>query len=155
MVENWIDNLVRVWEISDGVEGQVRSFRIFEKAEFPEALNLDVPTALTFVDEIDADYSLGGPGVILWHGSTSFHVTPDLNRARLPGVFRYFGRILVAAAANMKLSGLVDYFALEPNGSISLAAMQYGEEAKHLGLEVKWMVKEKVVLAVGDPSIPA
>jgi hypothetical protein len=154
MVENWIDTLTKVWEISDGSEnGRVKSFRIYERAEFPETLNLDVPTALTFVDGIDADYSVGGPGIIMWHGSTSFHVTPDLDRSRLPDVILYFGRILAAAAANMKLSGKVDYFSLEGSSSISLAAMQYGNEARHLGLEVKWMVKEEVVLAVGDPSL--
>ena len=155
MVENWIDTLTRVWEIPDGQGNQVRSFRIYERAEFPEEIQLDVPTALTFIGDIDADYSQGGPAIIMWHGSTSFHLTPDLNRARLPGVILYFDRILIAAAANMKLSGRVNYFALEPTGSISLVAMQYGNEAKHLGLEVKWMVKENVVLAVGDPSLSA
>ena len=155
MVENWIDTLTRVWELPDGAGGQVKSFRLYERAEFPEEIQLDVPTALTFIGDIDADYSQGGPGVIMWHGSTSFHVTPDLDRTRLPGVILYFGRILAAAAANMKLSGRVDYFALEQTGSISLVAMQYGNEAKHLGLEVKWMVIEKVVLAVGDPSLSA
>ena len=153
MIEDWIDTLTRVWEIPDGADGQVRSYRIYERAEFPEEIALDVPTALTFVDDIDAVYSQGGPGIIMWHGSTSFHVTPDLNRARLPGVILFYKRILVAAAANMKLSGRVDYFALEQTGSISLVAMQYGNEARHFGLEVKWMVKESVVLVVGDPSL--
>jgi hypothetical protein len=153
MVEDWIDTLVRVWEIDDGRGGQVRSYRVFERDEFPEEVQLDVPSALTFVEDLDAEMSQGGPCIIMWHGTTSFHVTPDLNRSRLPYVLRYIRRILTAAGANMKLSGLVDYFALEPTGSISIVAMQYGNEAKHLGLEVKWMVKESVIIQVGDPSL--
>jgi hypothetical protein len=153
MVEDWIDTMTRVWEISDGKGGQVRSYRIFEREEFPEEVQLDVPTALTFVENLDVEISQGGPGIIMWHGTTTFHVTPDMSRARLPNVLRYIQRILTAQAANMKLSGLVDYFALESTDSIGIVAMQYGNEARHLGLEVKWMVKEQVVLVVGDPSL--
>jgi len=153
MIENWVDTLTRVWEIPNGRGGQVKSYRVFESDEFPETLNLDVPTALTFVDGVDADYSQGGPAICMWHGTTIFHLTPDLDRTRFPYVLTFFSRILVAAAANMKLSGRVDYFALEASDSIGVVVTQYGNEARHLGLEVKWMVKEEVVLAVGDPSL--
>jgi ABC-type iron transport system FetAB ATPase subunit len=91
----------------------------------------------------------------MWHGTTVFHLTPDLNRQRVPYVLQFFKLIMVAASANMKLTGKVDYFALESSTSISMVVAQYGNEARHLGLEVKWMVKESVILAVGDPSLSA
>ena len=153
MVDDWVDELTRAWEISDGRGGQVRSYRIFEKDEFPEEIPLDIPTALTFVDDVDAEYSQGGPCILMWHGTTVFHLTPDLNRQRTPYLMLFFNRILVAAAANMKLTGKVDYFALEPNTSIAVVITQYGNEARHLGLEVRWLVKESVVIPVGDPSL--
>ena len=153
MIETWVDELTRVWEIPDGKGGQVRSYRLFEKDEFPAEVPLDSPTALTFVDDVDTDYSQGGPTILMWHGTTVFHLTPNLDRSRIPYLSTFFSRILVAAATNMKLSGKVNYFALEPSNSISVVVTQYGNEAPHLGIEVKWMVKENVVLTVGDPSL--
>jgi hypothetical protein len=144
MIENWIDSLVKIWEVSDGKTGTVQSYRIFTRDEFPEDVPLDRATCLTFVDDVDLEYSVGGPRKAFWHGSSYFHVTPDLARSRMPSVLRYFNRIIVAAAGNLTLGGLVDHFVLESTGSISIVQLKYGNEAPHVGLEVKWIVKETI-----------
>lgn len=144
MIDAWIDNLAKVWEISDGRGGTVRSYRIFERNEFPDEVPLDRPVALTFVDAVDLSVTAGGPNLAFWHGSTIFHLTPDLSRSRMPYILPYFERIVLAAAANMQLGGAVEYFALEETNSIAITMLQYGTEARHLGLEVRWLVKERI-----------
>lgn len=154
-VEVWIDTLAKVWEISDGKSGTVKSYRVFERDEFPEDVPLDKATALSFIDNADIQYSQGGPCTVIWHGSTEFNLAPNLSRKHIPRILRYFKRIVVAAAANMKLSGKVSYFALEPQNSISLEPLQYGQQARHLGLVVRWTVKQVIAgLVVGDPTLP-
>ncbi len=154
-VEVWIDTLTRVWEIDDGKGGLVKSYRIFERDEFPEDVPLDVATALTFVDDADIQYSQGGPCTVFWHGTTEFNLAPDLSRKHVPRILRYFKRITVAAAANMKLGGCVSYFVLDNTKSIRMATLRYGNAAPHLGLEVTWTVKQVIAgLVVGDPSMP-
>ena len=150
MIEDWIDAVTKVWEIPDMKAGTVTSYRVFERNEFPEEVPLDRAVALTFCDVVDAEYSMGGPNKAFWHGTTFFHLTPDLARARVPYVLRFYKPIILAAAANMRLSGLVDYFALEPTDSISIVQLSYGNEAPHMGLEVKWTVKEQMTgLVIG------
>lgn len=140
MIENWIDALAKVWEVDDGRGGQVQAYRLFERDEFPEDIPLDRPTALTFFDDVEVAYSLSGPNLAFWTGTTEFNLTPDLSRRRIPAVLRYVPRIIQAAAANMTLGGRVNYFVI--NTKISLIPLKYGNEAPHLGLEVAWMVKE-------------
>ena len=152
-IEAWIDALTRVWEISDGKGGTVLSYRIFEKDEFPEDVPLNRATALTFVDNADVEYSKGSCR-IFWHGTTEFNLSPNLSRKSIPGILRYFRRIVVAASANMMLGGKVDYFALEEENSISMEPLKYGNQAPHTGLVVRWMVKQVIDgLKVGDPSV--
>lgn len=154
-IQLWIDKLTRVWEISDGKGGTVKSYRVYERNEFPEAVPLDQPVALTFVDDADIEYSQGGVCTVFWHGETEFNLAPDLSRKHIPDILLYFQRITVAAAANMKLSGSVDYFVLAPQDSISLQPLQYGNQVRHLGLVVSWTVKQIIAgLAVGDPTMP-
>lgn len=145
MIEDWIDALTKVWEVDDGRGGQVRSYRLFERDEFPENIPLDQATALTFVDSVDYRYSQGGPSLAFWRGTTEFNVTPDLNRQRIPFVMKYFGRILRAAAGNLTLGGKVNYFVLDESTSIEMAVLKYGNAGQeHLGLVVKWLVKETI-----------
>jgi hypothetical protein len=142
MIETWIDDLVKVWEVSDGRSGQVYAYRLFERDEFPEDVPLDRPVALTFVDNVELMYSQGGPCVLIWSGTVEFNLTPDLNRKRIPQVLRYINRILVAAAGNMTLGGKVNYMLID--NQIRLVPLRYGNEAPHLGLEVQWKVKETI-----------
>jgi hypothetical protein len=153
-IELWIDELVKVFEVETGDGGNVRGFRVYEKDEFPAEIPLDRPTALTYVDGLDAPYSQGSGIELLWHGSTDFHLTPNTDRRHLPKIMRYYKRIVKAAAQHCRLNGKVDIFLLEESGSVNLQVFQYGQEAKHLGLEIKWLVKQVITdIAMGDPSI--
>jgi len=156
MIEKWIDALCKVWEVEDGRGGTVTSYRLFERDEVPEDVPLDRRTALTFVDSVDFQYSEGGPLVAIWKGSTEFNLTPDLSRKHLPYMLRFIGRVMKAAVENMQLGGLVNYFILNDTDSISLEVLQYGNQARHLGLVVNWTVKETMSsadLTVGDKNL--
>jgi hypothetical protein len=145
MIQDWIDTLTKVWEVSDGEGGQVQAYRLFERDEFPENIPLDRPTALTFVDSVDFDYSTGGPAIAIWRGTVEFSLTPDNSKMRIPKVIMYFGRIMSAAAANMTLGGRVNYMVIDPNSSIEMVVRSYGNAGQeHLGLVVKWIVKEHI-----------
>lgn len=142
-VESWIDAIAKLWRISDGKGGTLRSFAVYERAEFPEALP-QAPCVLTYTLDARMDYSLGGPCIDLWTGVSEFHLTTDIAKHNYPAIMLFFARIKHAAAASMKLGGLVDHFLLrtdEPSirGPV---VMKYGEEAEHLGLIVNWTVKE-------------
>lgn len=142
--EAWIDAIAKLWQVSDGKGSTLRSYRVYERAEFPEALQ--PPCVLTYVSEVRMSYSLGGPCIELWNGVSEFHLTPDIGKHHYPAIMLFYARIRNAAAGSMKLGGLVDVFLLrddEPSirGPV---VMQYGEEAPHLGLVVNWMVKSNV-----------
>jgi len=149
MIDDWIDTLTRVWEVDDGRGGTVQAYRLFERDEFPEEVPLDRPTALTFVDNVEVEYSLGGPALAFWTGTTEFNLTPDLNKQRIPYVLRFIERIIRAAAANLTLGGRVNFFII--NTTISLEPLQYGNQAPHLGLVVAWRVKEHIDELVVTP----
>lgn len=142
MIEEWIDNLTDLWGgVSDGKTGKVRAYSLFKRNEFPDALELGQPSALTFFEELTPEYSAGGPNLGFYNGVTDFHLTPDTNRRRLPYVFGFVGRIWRAAASQMQLGGKVEHFVVT---KISLAVLQYGQEAQHFGLQVEWTVKESI-----------
>jgi len=143
MIENWIDTLTKVWEVDDGRGGTVRSYRLFERDEYPENVPLDQVTALTFFDAVDMEYSQGGPRIAIWRGTVEFNLTPDLDRRRIPYVLRFVGRIARAAAKNMTLGGRVNYMVLDPSTTVEMAVLKYGNAGvEHLGLVAKWIVKE-------------
>ena len=146
MVEDWIDTLVKVWEIDDGKGQTVRSYRLFERDEFPDVVPLDRPSALSFIEDVSISYSQGGPNLAFWRGSTEFNLTPDLNRSRVPYVLKFYRRIIVAAAANLKLGGLagIEHFILLPDSTVSgPEVLKYGDQTPHLGLVARWEVKER------------
>jgi hypothetical protein len=143
MIENWIDTLTKVWEVDDGRGGTVRSYRLFERDEYPENVPLDQVTALTFFEAVDMEYSQGGPRIAIWRGTVEFNLTPDLDRRRIPYVLRFVGRIARAAAKNMTLGGRVNYMVLDPSTTVEMAVLKYGNAGvEHLGLVAKWIVKE-------------
>jgi hypothetical protein len=143
MIDDWVDALSKVWEVDDGRGGTVKSYRLFERDEFPETVPLDHATALTFVDSVDFEYSQGGPVIAVWRGTVEYNLAPDLDRKRIPYVLRFFERIMRAAAGNMTLGGKVNYFVLDASGSLEMAILKYGNAgAEHLGIVAKWIVKE-------------
>lgn len=142
MIEKWIDVLAKVWEISDFRGGTVRSFRIFERNEFPEALTLDFPCALSYPTELRPEYSTGGPCLDFWDGTTEFHLSASVSKDQFPYLIRFFAAIRAAAAANLTLGNRVDDFLIKNiRGPLGL---RYGEESEHFGLLVYWQVKENV-----------
>lgn len=145
MIEQWIDSLCKVWgTVDNGRGGLVRSYLVFEKAEFPESLS-EYPCAITYPEGVSNEYG-NGASIDIWRGKTEFHLIGDSQKSSLPYVIRFFARIRNAAAQNYKLGGKVDYMLLRAEdlsiqGPITLA---YGSEEPHWGLVVYWTVKENV-----------
>jgi len=150
MIEDWIDNLAKRWEISDGKGGTVRSYQVFERNEFPETIT-DPPCVLTIPKRVVYKYSSGSQ-YALHYGISEFHLTLDAKKERLPEMIRYYHRILVAAAGDVTLGGLVEYFMLsqeEGEGSlIGPAELKYGGEEPHWGIVANWIVKESLSITV-------
>jgi hypothetical protein len=146
MIETWIDILCEVWEINTGVD-TVRSYKLIEKAEFPSAINAQElaqhPIALTIPASMQPMYAKGHKH-LTWYGVTEFHVAPDLDRGRLPGLIPWYGRILRAAASSVQLSGTVVNFVVvdRVDGIEGPVALKYGDETAHWGFLVRWMVEE-------------
>lgn len=148
-VEDWIDDLAAVWgTMASGQRGNVRSYRCFNKNEFPEAIS-EYPSAISFVTRLR--FSGGGDGsphVMLWDGMTEIYVSPGVSKAGAPEVMRYFERALRAALKNRTLNGKVAEFSLIKAGDgeaiVGPAVLNYGGEAGSgsLGLVVHWRVKE-------------
>ena len=148
LIESWIDNLTKVWEIDDGKGSTVRSYRLYERDEYPEAIN-DFPCVLTYVTGVRFGYSAGGPNFGYWTGVSEFHLTDDLDKSKIPYILLFFERIYKAAAANMQLSGTVAHFLLsqQDEGGQNVqgpVVMAYGDEAPHHGLIANWEVKQDV-----------
>lgn len=147
MIENWIDNLCKVWEFNGPGFQMVRSYRLIEKSEFPSAIDpkdLGVnPVALTIPASLQPMYAKGHKH-FTWYGVTEFHVAPDLDRSRLPGLIYWYGLILRAAAGSVQLSGTVGNFVIidRQDGIQGPMSLQYGSEAEHWGFLVRWMVEE-------------
>lgn len=146
MMENWIDDLARVWAtITDQRFGSVRSYLLIERAEFPDSIDpadLDLhPIALTIPAGMSPTYSASLKEAF-YTGVTEFHVAPDVLRSRLPALIPWYGKILRAAAANIKLGGKVHNFVISDEGITGPIALQYGNEAVHWGFVVSWRVKE-------------
>lgn len=148
-IENWIDALARVWEISDGKGGTVKSYQIATKSEFPESLST-FPCALSYPTGLHPEYSAGMGSTDIWRGKTEFHLFPDTKKSNLGKVLSYFERIKAAAASNFSLGGLVSHFIIQQagDGIQGPLTLQYGDEAEHHGLVVYWEVKERSSITV-------
>jgi len=158
MIENWIDAVCDVWAGIDTPLGKVRAPYLVRKAEFPSAISPkdDFPLALTIPGSVDLVYSAGGPIEGFYTGVTEFHLTPDLNKAHLPALLPWYGKIWSAAAKSMKLGGLVHSFMLVDSSSIvGPLALQYGDESQHWGFTVNWIVKDTTNTGIvpGDTSV--
>lgn len=151
-VENWIDEIVKAaGEVANSRGGFVRSYRVFEREEFPEAMT-EFPCAITYPTAVYCSYSDAGPGVDVWHGVTELHTHGNAAKSNLPDVMRYFARIKNAFALHRKLGGKVDHFVIR-NEVISIEGplvYRYGGDGEeHHGLRVQWEVKEIVDVTTG------
>jgi hypothetical protein len=116
---------------------------VYEKNEFPESIE-STPCAITYTQGNNMQIMAGG-GKSIWHGVTEFHLSENVDKDQFPYIMLFFARIRTAAAANMKLGGLVDHLALRGDITPNVqgpVVLQYGSEAPHHGIVVYWEVKE-------------
>ena len=148
--ENWIDSITALWgAVDDGKGKYVKSYSVFKRAEFPEALS-EFPCAITYITRVPTVlYSAGGPAVVVWQGVTEFHLVPDTKKSNIPYVIRFFDRIIRAAASSITLGGLVSHFLLSNEEPLQPGSLVYGNEAPHYGVVVNWIVKENPTITVG------
>ena len=146
-IENWIDQICKVWgTVGNGQGGHVRSYLVYEKEEFPEAITV-YPCAITYTTNVIDQYSVGGPLIDHWKGVTEFHLFPSADKRNFPAIMLYFSRIRNAAAANMQLGGRVAFFQLRQGDEPSIegpVVLRYGGEDPHHGLIVHWICKQSV-----------
>ncbi len=145
----WIDKITDLWgTVEDGRGGFVRSYAVFKRAEFPDALTV-YPCAITYITRLPvAQYSAGGPNIVIWRGVSEFHLVPNVLKSNMAYVIGFYDRIIAAAASSITLNGKVSHFLLGPEEPILPGVLQYGDEAPHYGLVVNWEVKELVTLTV-------
>jgi hypothetical protein len=144
--------LCAVWEIDLGGFATVKSYKLIADTDFPDSIDpgeLDKkPIALTIPSAVQPSYSKGNKN-LTWFGVTEFHVSPDVNRGRLPSLLPWYGRIMRAAALKVQLSGttaaISNFVILDrPDGIQGPMALQYGNEAAHWGFIVNWKVEESL-----------
>jgi len=139
-IENWIDEIAKQFDLSDGAGGTVKSYRMHE---WPESLT-QFPCALTYVISWQpvSGISVGGPMKALYRGVTEIHVG-NVAKQNLPKCHGYFGRIRNVMAAHLQLGGLVDdfRFAGDRTAVQGPARLEYGNDDPHLGFVINWEVK--------------
>ena len=146
-VETWIDQIaILCGQIDDGRGSLVRSYHVFDKDEFPAGLT-QYPCAIHYTTGVQSTFSDGGPAYDVWKGCSEFHLVPNVDKNQFPYILRYFARIRNAFALHRTLGGLVKCLWIDPNEDPNIqgpVTFQYGSEDPHLGLLVKWLVKENV-----------
>lgn len=146
-VEIWLDALNAVFGVDTGRGSKVATPKVTVSNAYPESLP-SLPVALSWPVSLEPTYGApdsSAPTILIWQGETEMHLTPDVKKSNLPYVYRFFGRILAAAKANITLGGLVEYFII-PKGANSMepAILQYGGEAPHIGIIIRWTVKQNL-----------
>ena len=148
-VETWLDALCKVMAVSDGGLNNVRSFLVFSINQMPEAITAEMsPCAVSYVTDMQVEYSEGGPTVFYWYGQTDFHLSKDVKIANVAGIMKYFGRIFAACAQNMTLGGLVEIFIILQKTANALQFVTFRHpvtnQDDHQGIVVRWYVKQQV-----------
>jgi hypothetical protein len=145
-IESWIDYLaVKVFG-SMTFQGQaVKSFRLFEKNEYPETLEV-FPCWIHYIEHLgESPIGSAGASWLMWQGVSELHFSPQVSKANYPDMLNFYTKTLTAVLANRTLGGLVSYFMLGPGTKIEgPVALQYGLENEHPGLIVHWVVKEDI-----------
>jgi hypothetical protein len=144
-IEQWIDDLAKVWEFKDSKGQMVKSARLFTKTDFPDTISV-FPQAISYPTRLLSEYSVISAPQDIWQGRTEFHLTPNLDKSQFPYILKFFAKIRNAAAGKITLGGKVMEFHLrqEESSIEGPVQLQYGEEAPHYGLLVYWQVIEFV-----------
>lgn len=146
MLEDWIDIIAkRFGQIPDGRGGLVRSYRLFEVAEVPEALTV-WPCAITYTEDVNMQQPDGGPNVDMWRGITELHLVPGTKKSDIPYMLRFFNRVRVAFSADRTLGGRVQYCRLTVEGPSIEGPIMFdpNTEIANQGLLVHWVVRERL-----------
>ena len=146
-IESWLDNLCAVMGVTDRHGKQVRSFMVFKRNELPlSILPEDVPCVVSYVTDVQPQYSSGGPTILFHQGQSEYHLTTDVSPSNVPYCMSLFEPILRAAAGSMKLSGTVELFIIpEQAGSMQFITYRNAEgKDDHQGVVVKWTVKQNI-----------
>lgn len=140
MSDTWLDALADIWSgVTDGGRTNVKSYRM---AEIPDAITV-FPSAISYITSVDlGDYGTAHTNVDIYHGLTEFHLFETVALSNLYLAELYIKRIETVAKAHMSLNGLVHWFILEPQDSISLVEFEFDNSPSQRGLLVKWAVKE-------------
>jgi hypothetical protein len=147
-IETWIDALNAVWAFEYGRGQIVRTPKCSTQNEFPESLpdlSDKGPIALSWPINVQAKYgdtNSSQSTILFWTGETELHLTPDVKKTNLAFILPFFGRILAAAKANSTLGGLVTSFHLDETNAMELDILQYGSEAPHHAIVIRWTVKQ-------------
>ncbi|KAF0109464.1 MAG: hypothetical protein FD147_2239 [Chloroflexi bacterium] len=137
-VASWFNILCRIWG-TIAVQGKTVKSYLLE--EIPESVNV-FPSAISFLESVDANYSLGGPSTGVYQGKTEFHLTGSLVRSQMGFVMQFPDKVIAAAATKLTLDGKVVNFRIVNPGSIKPVQLTWGNEQEHFGLIVPWIVQE-------------
>jgi len=146
MLEQWIDDIAKkAAQVSDGRGGFVRSYMLFEKAEFPETLTV-FPCALTYPEDVIMQTPDSGPNVDTWRGITEFHLVSGVKKSDFPYMLRFFNRIRAVFAVDRDLDGKVQYCKLNIEGPSIEGPVVFepNTEVANQGLIVHWTVRERL-----------
>lgn len=149
MISDWIDEVTKVWgRMRDAKNKPIRSYRIFERAEMPDALSV-YPCAISYLQRAQTVTIGTGGTTMIYKGVTEIHLAPSVSKANLPALMGLYDQVVRVVAANIQLGGRVEHFLLSEDDPIVSGVLAYGEEAPHLGLIIHWEVKERYALTVG------
>ena len=147
-LQSWLDNLCEVMSVTDRHGRQVRSFHVFDRNELPDAITPeDAPCAVSYVTDIQIEYSAGGPAHLYYYGQTEYHLTTDVKPANVAYCMSMYEPIVRACAGDMQLGGTVKHFTVLQNTAGALAFMTYTNidgKPDHQGIVVKWYVNQVV-----------
>lgn len=152
-VEDWLDNVCKVWEsIEVGDGSKLKSFKVFERNELPSApiLAALAPCVATYVEDCQPDLS-DSTNILHWQGISEFHLTKDVKPSNEAYVMLFYAKILVAAASNFYLAGLRDnggHWTIPKNTAGVMQNSTFINLATnlpdHQGIVVRWVAHQNV-----------
>jgi hypothetical protein len=143
--DSWMDAFSNMLGTIAASKSQpMNTYSMIGKNNIPDALT-KFPSALTFIDDVTYEYSLGGPNYAFWQGQTEIHVFPNVSRKNYSILMKYYEAILVAFATHVTLGGKVVTCMLRQTPSIQgPLSFTYGNDDPHHGFLINWSVKEKI-----------
>ncbi len=155
-MQSWVDKVCEVMSVADRHGKPVTSFRVFTPNELPNAITPEMaPCAVSYVTDVQVEYSTGGPTLLFFTGQTEFHLTTDVKPANVEYCMSMFEPIVRACAANMKLTNTVEHFMVAQGAGNSLQFITYRNpdgRDDHQGVVVRWIVKQNIS---GDLTVSA